>query len=58
VIKYTPKTREWVKGEMQSVAMNKETAQEVRDLLYSALDNMNEMATDVGKKEKKKARIV
>ena len=63
VIKYTAKTREWVRGEMQSVAMNKETSQEVRDLLYSALDSIKEMvevAADVGGKNKnmkKKARI-
>ena len=40
VVSYTSKTRDWIKSEMQSVAMNKETSQEVRDLLFSAVEEI------------------
>ena len=52
VVKYSIKTREWMKSEMQTVAMDKETSQEVRELLFAALEGMDGAVVKISKKSR------
>lgn len=41
VINYSPETRELVKSTIQSAAMDKQTQQDLREILYSAIDSID-----------------
>jgi hypothetical protein len=54
VIRYSLETRELIKSSLQRVALEKSTSQEVRDLLFSAVDQIDEIPPRESPKKKQK----